>query len=64
MDETLIENGASNETETTETVGVSEQYLDRYLVSISFLLQVQAVGLGLLVGCIVSLAVVRWFHVR
>ena len=64
MDETLIDAGASNETETTEIIGVSEECFNRHMVSISNLLQVQAVGLGLLVGCIVSLAVVRWFHVR
>ena len=53
-----------SETETVETVGVSEQSFNRNMGSISHLLEVQIVGLALIFGALVAISFMRWFHVR
>lgn len=60
----MEENEVFNGTETTEFIGVSDECFNQYMGSISNLLQIQVVGLGLIIGTLVCLAVVRWFHVR
>ena len=53
-----------SETETVETVGVSEQSFNRNMGSISHLLEVQIVGLALIFGALVAISFMRWVHVR
>ena len=57
------ESGAS-ENETVEIVGVSEQSFNRNMGSVSYLLEVQIVGLALIFGALVAISFMRWFHVR
>ena len=67
-EETTLEAGGEasgvSETETVETVGVSEQSFNRNMGSISHLLEVQIVGLALIFGALVAISFMRWFHVR
>lgn len=67
-EETTLEAGGEtsgvSETETVESVGVSEQSFNRNMGSISYLLEVQIVGLALIFGALVAISFMRWFHVR
>ena len=53
-----------SENETVEIVGVSEQSFNRNMGSISYLLEVQIVGLALIFGALVAISFMRWFNVR
>ncbi len=64
---TLVAEGEASgvsETEAVESVGVSEQSFNRNMGSISYLLEVQIVGLALIFGALVAISFMRWFHVR
>lgn len=67
-EETLVEVGGAesgvSENETVEIVGVSEQSFNRNMGSVSYLLEVQIVGLALIFGALVAISFMRWFHVR
>ena len=67
-EETIVEAGGAesgvSENETVEIVGVSEQSFNRNMGSISYLLEVQIVGLALIFGALVAISFMRWFHVR
>ena len=67
-EETIAEVGGAesgvSENETVEIVGVSEQSFNRNMGSLSYLLEVQIVGLALIFGALVAISFMRWFHVR
>lgn len=67
-EETAVDVGGAesgvSENETVEIVGVSEQSFNRNMGSISYLLEVQIVGLALIFGALVAISFMRWFHVR
>lgn len=60
---TIMETGETGAvTETTEIVGVSEELFIQRMDNIQNHLSVLIIGVGILIGCVIGVMVMRWFH--